>query len=641
MTPGTLIGGKYRLTRQLGSGAMGVVWAAVHEKLSRNVAIKLILQSNEELKRRLLREARACGALRHPNIVEVLDVDEPVGGDPYLVMQLLAGETLGELLNRQRRLDPSQAARIAYDVAQALVAAHAAGIIHRDLKPANIFLSDETGPDGRPTVVVKVLDFGVAKNIGTDASDGLATMTGGMVGSPAYMSPEQVQARRDIDGRSDLWSLGVVMFEMLTGKRPFQGEQAQVLTKIIIEQAPSVSQFVRHADSGLVAIVARCLERDLARRVPTATALLQMLAPFCGASAASTPRAQLESIVGEAPPPSLSPFNPASAPAWQPPSQVAPLATPGADGEEWAATARLDPRMLAPMAAPAAARQPRPSPAAGAPQAAPPARAVGNTTLPLDNALGARFAATAEIGSLTAPLPPGPMPSAHAGGANPMRPITFGTPVAMPNVNAGSTAAFGKQTVKLTPEDAARLPSSPFSPASQSSGAQPPPSSISGSWQAQLGPASAPGTASTNAPLMARPAPGATDSNAAALATAGKSRRTLVLVVVGAFLAVCLVTLVVLRAVVGTGTAPAIPGSASAAPPGVSALPTADASATGAPSGDAVPPPPEPAPAEAATAVPTVAPSAPSAPPVKLGGPWPAGKAPPRPLPKKAQPKGH
>jgi serine/threonine-protein kinase len=331
--PGMLIGGKYRLSRLLGSGAMAEVWAAVHEGLVREVALKFILGSTEELRLRMFREARACGALKHPNIVEVLDVDRTPEGEPYLVMQLLSGETLADVLERQRRLDSAPAARIARDVARALVAAHAAGIVHRDLKPANIFLHDERGPDGTAVRVVKVLDFGVAKNLGE--SDGLATQTGGWVGSPAYMSPEQAQARRDVDYRSDLWSLGVVLFEMLTGKRPFVADQAaQLAAKIIREPAPSVSRFIRNADPALVQIVSHCMERDRDRRVQTAVELVEMLGACCEGVSTSAPRPRVEL-------PSSSGFEPAPPSARQPASsapvlphaQAGKLAQPAAPAE--------------------------------------------------------------------------------------------------------------------------------------------------------------------------------------------------------------------------------------------------------------------------------------------------------------------
>jgi eukaryotic-like serine/threonine-protein kinase len=279
-----LIAGKYRLERPIGKGAMGVVWDATHEGTFRQVAIKLILEPTEDLRVRLVREARAYGVLRHRNIVEILDMGQTDEGDPFLVMQFLVGETLADRLSRKRRLGVPEAARIARDVARALTAAHAAGIVHRDLKPANIFLHEEPGED---LTVVKVIDFGVSKNL--LAADGLSTVAGGMVGSPAYMSPEQAAAgtHGPIDHRADLWSLGVVLFEMLTGVRPLQGDANTVVAQIGAGEIPLVTSFVRTVDPNLANLVARCLDRDLARRVGSAADLAVQLQAFTSASMGS------------------------------------------------------------------------------------------------------------------------------------------------------------------------------------------------------------------------------------------------------------------------------------------------------------------------------------------------------------------
>ena len=214
MTTGAAIAGKYRLLRPLGKGSMGEVWAALHINLGREVALKLIYEGSPELAARLKREAQACGRLEHPNIVRVYDFGETDGGDPFLVMEMLAGETLADRLARRQRLPLGEAVSIALDVARALRAAHEAGVIHRDLKPANVFLCQR--PEGE---TVKVLDFGVSKILSVD--DMSVTTTGALVGSPAYMSPEQARALREIDPRADVWSAGVLLFEMLTGQRPF------------------------------------------------------------------------------------------------------------------------------------------------------------------------------------------------------------------------------------------------------------------------------------------------------------------------------------------------------------------------------------------------------------------------------------
>lgn len=275
MTPGVVVGGKYRLVRLLGQGAMGEVWAAVNELTGGEVALKLLSRPREELRHRLLREARACGKLRHRHIIDVHDVGETSEGEPFLVMALLHGETLAELLERKRRLEPELAAQIARDMARALSAAHKAGIVHRDLKPANVFLHREEG--GEDTVV-KVLDFGVSKDLEHD--DGLSTVAGATVGSPAYMSPEQARSAADLDGRTDLWSVGVVLFEMLTGKRPFEGDAHQVLARISFGPIPLVSHCVRSVDPALAAVVGRCLERDRARRFGSAEELAAALEFF-------------------------------------------------------------------------------------------------------------------------------------------------------------------------------------------------------------------------------------------------------------------------------------------------------------------------------------------------------------------------
>ena len=279
---GALLAGKYRLTRPLGEGAMGSVWAAINEATAREVALKLIIRPEPEFRLRLQREARALGSLKHRNIIDVYDIGQTESGDPFLVMQLLTGETIAELLARKRNLDPLTAARIGRDVARALGAAHAIPIIHRDLKPANIFLHKD--PE-EPDFTVKVLDFGVAKNLAE--SDGLRTALGGAVGSPLYMSPEQVRAQQDVDHRADLWTLGVVMFEMLTGARPFDGEAHEVFSKILGGEIPTVDRYVRRIDATLVQVVARCMRRAREERYQSAAEVAAALDRLVNAGALS------------------------------------------------------------------------------------------------------------------------------------------------------------------------------------------------------------------------------------------------------------------------------------------------------------------------------------------------------------------
>ena len=470
MNAGALIAGKYRLMRPIGKGAMGTVWEATHEGTSRQVAVKLILEPTDELRLRLIREARAYGALRHRNIVEILDVGQTDDGDPFLVMQLLVGETLADRLSRQRRLGVPEAARIARDVARALDAAHAASIIHRDLKPANIFLHDEPGEE---TTVVKVVDFGVSKNL--LASDGLSTVAGGMVGSPAYMSPEQAAAgtRGPVDHRADLWSLGVVLFEMLTGVRPLQGDANTIIAQIVAGEIPLVTRFVRTVDPRLASLVARCLDRDLAKRVGSARELAVQLQAFTSASLGSgasplgqsasgmmspfsqapqsdadvlaSPRGGLPSAPGRDPsgpafPPPRAPVPSVSAgdPSVRSPRpqggsfSAGPVMPGGGDDDEDQATAKLSPDMLRAFAPAAKAAVPPPQM---------PPRTSG--TVPIQSDPG---------------LPPyqrAPMPSHHE--APPAPPSFKGPPPAQSAPTFGSADNWPKAnptTAKLDPSSA-------------------------------------------------------------------------------------------------------------------------------------------------------------------------------------------
>jgi len=221
---GTILSNRYRLIRQLGRGGMGSVWVAEHLTLKSEVAVKLIdpaIAESPEALGRFMREAQASAALRSPHVVQVLDYGAD-GGVPFIAMELLQGESLGQRLERERRLSPETTARILGQVARAMARAHEAGIVHRDLKPDNIFLVQNDDEE-----VAKVLDFGIAKGkaLGLATTDGLgATRTGAILGTPYYMSPEQTEGSRQIDHRTDLWSLGVIAFECLTGSRPFDGE---------------------------------------------------------------------------------------------------------------------------------------------------------------------------------------------------------------------------------------------------------------------------------------------------------------------------------------------------------------------------------------------------------------------------------
>jgi serine/threonine-protein kinase len=243
MKAGNLVAGRYRLERPLGQGGMGEVWAAVHLITGKQVALKALKAekaARPELVHRFFREARAATVVGHANVVEVHDVFS-FDGAPVMVMELLEGESLGEKLRRERQLSLAELATLLVPVISAVGTAHARGIVHRDLKPENIFLAR----DGAERCTPKVLDFGIAKLAQEDLSAEAAelTRTGSMVGTPFYMAPEQAAGERDLDHRCDVWALGVICFEALLGRRPFEGDNfGQIFKRIITEQPASLRQ---------------------------------------------------------------------------------------------------------------------------------------------------------------------------------------------------------------------------------------------------------------------------------------------------------------------------------------------------------------------------------------------------------------
>src|SRR5579859_1889283 len=224
VNPGDLLAGKYRVESVLGARGMGIVVSARHEQLDHRVAIKFVRPEalgNQETIERFLREARAAARLRSDHAAKVLDVGKLESGAPYMVMELLEGRNVEQVLEELGPLPMNVAVDWIIEACEAVAEAHAAGIVHRDLKPQNLFLARGVGDAMR----VKVLDFGVSKSLGAPSSiDGSLTHTRAMVGSPLYMSPEQMRSSRTVDARSDVWALGVILFEMLTGQRPFESE---------------------------------------------------------------------------------------------------------------------------------------------------------------------------------------------------------------------------------------------------------------------------------------------------------------------------------------------------------------------------------------------------------------------------------
>jgi serine/threonine-protein kinase len=268
------LGNSYTVEGEIGRGGMGVVFNARDERLKRHVAIKVLppeLAFREEIRLRFLREAETAARLSHPHIVPIHSVGEAPDGLVYFVMAFVDGEPLGAKLKRRGRLPPDEARRIMQETADALGAAHALGIIHRDVKPDNILLE---GSRGR----VVVTDFGIAKALSSTTGPATLTATGVAIGTPHYMSPEQAAGDREIDGRSDIYSLGVVAYQMLTGELPFHAPTVPgILMKHITERAPLITDRRPDLPDDLAACVMRCLEKDPEDRWPTADALRRAL----------------------------------------------------------------------------------------------------------------------------------------------------------------------------------------------------------------------------------------------------------------------------------------------------------------------------------------------------------------------------
>jgi len=261
--------GTYRLIEQIGAGGMGEVWRAEDTKLLRQVAIKILpaqLAADAEWKERFLREARTVAQLNHPSIATIYSIDQQ-GDTLFIAMELIEGEALSNMIARGPML-PADAVRVAAHVAEGLDEAHAKGIIHRDIKPENILVSKK---------VVKVLDFGIAKQIGGTADPAL-TQGGMVMGTPHYMSPEQALGRA-IDARTDIFSLGVVLYEMLSGQKPFTGEAStQILLQIVMSEPRDIAQAAFGITPALASIVRRCMQKQPDERYANCDELRKALA---------------------------------------------------------------------------------------------------------------------------------------------------------------------------------------------------------------------------------------------------------------------------------------------------------------------------------------------------------------------------
>ena len=275
-TVGQTLGGKYEIVRLLGEGGMAYVFEARHKRLQQKVAIKLLspeFARDAELVMRFEREARAVAQLRTKHVVRVMDVDATAEGVPYIVMEFLEGRDLDAELQARNRLPLGEAVDIVLQACAGMQEAHAIGIVHRDLKPANLFLASEREGADR---VVKVLDFGISKFVGEATR---LTGAGAVIGTVLYMSPEQVRAEHNVDTRADIWALGVILFELLAGRPPWEGSSPQIAAQIVADDPPDLRTFLA-VPEGVAAAVRTMLQRDRANRFSTVRDAVAALAPF-------------------------------------------------------------------------------------------------------------------------------------------------------------------------------------------------------------------------------------------------------------------------------------------------------------------------------------------------------------------------
>jgi serine/threonine-protein kinase len=295
---GELLAGKYRVERVLGSGGMGVVVSAVHTQLDQRVAIKFVREEalgNEDAVQRFLREARAAVKLKSEHAARVIDVGTLESGAPYMVMEYLEGSDLATVLQERGVLAAQVAAEWIVQACEAIAEAHALGIVHRDIKPQNLFLAKTVG--GQPRV--KVLDFGVSKSLDSSSARRL-TQTRAMLGSPLYMSPEQMRSSRGVDARSDVWALGVVIYELVTRRLPFEAESMPELCLKVVSDAPTpVTAYRADLPKVMVDVIERCLQKDPALRYANAAELaaaLEAIAPPGSSAVVERARLAMQSM---------------------------------------------------------------------------------------------------------------------------------------------------------------------------------------------------------------------------------------------------------------------------------------------------------------------------------------------------------
>jgi eukaryotic-like serine/threonine-protein kinase len=303
VSPGDILAGKYRVDRVLGVGGMGVVVQATHMQLEQRVALKFMLpaaMASAEVAGRFLREARLAVKLRSEHVAKVMDVGTLESGSPYIVMEYLEGTDLDQLLKKHGPLPFADAAEYVIQACDAIAEAHALGIVHRDLKPANLFLARRA--DGAP--LIKVLDFGISKASPLSEGAGAMTKTGTLMGSPYYMSPEQMRSAKNVDARSDVWSMGVVLYQILTARLPFDADTlGDIMVQVLTDDPVAISTLRPDTPHALQALVSRCLQRDRNARAQSVGEIAAALAPHAPARATSIAERIVSLVGGEPRPP--------------------------------------------------------------------------------------------------------------------------------------------------------------------------------------------------------------------------------------------------------------------------------------------------------------------------------------------------
>jgi len=337
LNAGELVGGKYRISSKLGEGGMGVVFRATHIDLNCDVAIKVIrqeLNQQPELIARLMQEARAAAQIRSEHVCRVLDVARLANGSPYVVMEYLQGRNLASVLDSRGRFSEPVAVDYLLQGCEAIAEAHRAGIVHRDLKPENLFLAEF--PDGRRAI--KVLDFGISKV--TTSWENLTgkslTNPSSAMGSPHYMAPEQMTAASEVDARADIWALGAILHQLLTGQLAFDGDSLPAVCAAVLQSAPiPIREYLPELSPGLEAAISLCMVKDREQRLGSVAELARLIAAF-GSSHAEQSAARIRRLLEEEPTTSRDDYangtlmSPRQLPTPKTPLRTAPIETAAA-----------------------------------------------------------------------------------------------------------------------------------------------------------------------------------------------------------------------------------------------------------------------------------------------------------------------